>query len=520
MTDILIKITSYLSELNSKLILNPLTKNEENKIIEDIKLNLKFPECFDKSFTSNKSQIVTSLTKIIVKNHIYTTAIDFNQDNQLISDYQKKINIMSLSKKYKLAPLYLLNIIFKKKYSQSILQINKNLHILDTNDYYSLKTARLHDNYTLKTNVNMDDLVYKEYIKNLLYKLKIKFIVFEFWFEILYSNKYKWICFSSDYGSCLEKKYPNEFNKNMDFLNNKYKNDGSGIVFYANNFCIGLDSKYASESISISNIYLPIDENILDLKNFTNTDITKQGDFYKCAIQSKTDKVTEHNYYKYYPLFLEKYRELIKFKPKYTYAMIEIGIDHYRSLKLWEKYFPTTYIYGLDIGYKDKKFNYEIFQCDQSNLDELVKISDKIIDESKQVFFIIDDGSHHPDHQLLTFDLFFDKLLCYGGCYIIEDIETSYWSKNDIYGYKTNFGYLNKNSIIEQIKNLIDDVNGKFMNSENKNINDKRINNVISKSTRNLISNIFFGQNNIIIMKKTLNDLDIDKHEYRFSENL
>lgn len=515
MSDILIKITSNLSESNSE------TENQENKIIQGIKSNLKFPECFDKSFSSNKSKIIATITKIIVKNHIYTTALDFNQHEQLISDYKNKINIMILSKKYKLAPLYLLNIIFKKKYSHSILHINKNKNILDNYDFNSFKIAKSHDDYTLESNtnkyINKDELEYKEYIKHFLHKLKIKFIVFEFWFEVSNSTQYKWISFSNDYGACLEKKYPNEFDKNINFLTNNY---GPGIIFYSNNFCENLNSNSSSNSNSNKNIYLPVDKNIVDLKNIINPDTTKQGDFYKFAIESKTDKVTHHNYYKYYPLFLEKYRELIKSKTKYTNAMIEIGINHYRSLKLWEKYFPTAYIYGLDIGFKDKKSNYEVFQCDQSNLDELTKVSDKIIEENKQVFFIIDDGSHHPDHQIMTFDLFFDKLLCYGGCYIIEDIETSYWSKNDIYGYKTNFGYLNKNSAIEQTKNLIDDINGEFMNLENKNIQDGIIGNTISKSTRNLISNIFFGQNNIIILKKTLDDLDINKREYRFGENL
>ena len=499
----------------------PINLNDENKIIENITSKLKFPECFDKSFGNELNfddlLIIKTLIRIIVKNIIFTNASDFNSHDELIQDYKNKINIMDLSKKYKLAPLYLLNIIFKKKYSHSIIYINKNKNIMNDYDYNSFTKAKSHDDYTLEPNIymNKDWLEYKEYIKHFLYKLKIKFIEHDYWFEISDSinNKLKWICFSNDYGACLEKKYSNELNKNIDFLTNKY-NMYQGIIFYSNNFCDNLDT---TNWISV---YLSFDKKIISMKNFINLDTTKQGDFYKFGIQSKTDKVTHHNYYKYYPLFLEKYRELIKSKSKYSHAMIEIGINHYRSLKLWEKYFPSAYIYGLDIGFKDKKNHYEIFQCDQSNLNELEKVSDKIIDENKEIFFIIDDGSHHPAHQLMTFDLFFDKLLCYGGCYIIEDIETSYWSKNDIYGYETNFGYLNEKSAIEQTKNLIDDINGEFMNQTNKNIQDDKFKNLISKSTRNLISGIFYGQNNIIILKKTLDDLDMGKREYRFGENL
>lgn len=523
MTDILAKIKSNLLEFIS----NPIDLEDENKIIKNITLNLKFPECFAKSYindieSDSYSKITKTLTRIIVKNHIFTHALDFNKQEELIQEYKKKINIMELSKKYKLAPLYLLNIIFKKKYSQSIIHINKNKNILDNYDYNSFTKAKTYDDYTLETNIfaNSNWLEYKEYIKHFLYKLKIKFIEYEYWFEIddFVTNtneiSYKWICFLNDYGNCIEKKYPDIINDNINFVKQKY-NTNAGIIFYSNNFCNGLDSPLCTP------IYLPINNKIVNIKNIINLDTTKKGDFYKFGIESKTDKVTHHNYYKYYPLFLEKYRQLIKnSKSSYSYAMIEIGINHYRSLKLWEKYFPSTYIYGLDIGFSDKKNHYEIFKCDQSNLDELTKISDKIIDEDKQIFFIIDDGSHHPAHQLLTFNLFFDKLLCYGGCYIIEDIETSYWSKNDIYGYETNFGYLNSNSAIEQTKNLIDDINGEFMTKSNKNLLDIRFKNQISDSARNLISGIFFGQNNIIILKKTLDDLDMNKREYRFGENL
>ena len=285
-------------------------------------------------------------------------------------------------------------------------------------------------------------------------------------------------------------------------------------MLFENNFCSEL-----SFGDLIQIIFLSIDNNFL-ANNITIKETSKDGDFYKFGIESKTDKVTHHHYWKYYPLFLEKYRKIISNNKNIKYGMIEIGINHYRSIKLWEKYFPESFIYGLDIGFDGKSKNYEIFKCDQSDLNQLTNITDIIIKQNKTIFLIIDDGSHHPDHQIKTFNLLFDKLLGYGGCYIIEDIETSYWTKNDIYGYETKFGYKNKNSAIEITKNFIDDVNSEFLSEDNKKTHTDDFNLKINPYVRSLISNIFFGQNNIIITKKNLEDLEINKRDYRFSNNL
>jgi len=76
--------------------------------------------------------------------------------------------------------------------------------------------------------------------------------------------------------------------------------------------------------------------------------------------------------------------------------------------------------------------------------------------------FINDDGSHIPEHQLLTFNTLFPKLEV-GGVYIIEDIETSYWTKEGLYGYETKYGLGHPKSIIEIFKNAVDGVNHKYL---------------------------------------------------------
>lgn len=68
---------------------------------------------------------------------------------------------------------------------------------------------------------------------------------------------------------------------------------------------------------------------------------------------------------------------------------------------------------------------------------------------------IVDDGSHVPWHQLLTFEIMFETWLKPGGIYIIEDVETSYLDGTNprIYGYDIiDAGLGKKGSVVEKFK--------------------------------------------------------------------
>lgn len=78
--------------------------------------------------------------------------------------------------------------------------------------------------------------------------------------------------------------------------------------------------------------------------------------------------------------------------------------------------------------------------------------------------FIIDDGSHYPDHQLLTFQYFFEHGLKPGGVYIIEDIEQNYWYQGESYGFFHSFGKDHPKSVITVFKKVVDVVNREFAN--------------------------------------------------------
>lgn len=261
-----------------------------------------------------------------------------------------------------------------------------------------------------------------------------------------------------------------------------------------------------------------------------------------------TDKITHHGYHRYYPLYLERFRLISE-----PWGMLEIGIDESKSLEMWVKYFPSNvFIYGLDIGVSRYGERYHIFQADQSKVNELESIITTLTSTSTTttttsssslsttstlttlttqqnpsiplnlpIHFILDDGSHIPEHQVLTFNLFFPSLLSPGGVYIIEDIETSYWTHGKLYGYSLQYGYHHSNSLIEIFKDLVDDINTEFLIQQNRNRQDSQLRRIFSFDTRLWISTITFGQNCVIITKKTIEEKnEYSNRRYRYDRNL
>lgn len=211
----------------------------------------------------------------------------------------------------------------------------------------------------------------------------------------------------------------------------------------------------------------------------------------------KTDKVFQHHYEESYPIYLEK------FKDKKT-SILEIGLKPsggMASLGLWLDLFPNMFIYGFDKVTPDEQSErYSILQCDQSKISDLKRCKEKI---NHTVSIIIDDGSHIPEHQLLTFNEYF-TILEVGGVYIIEDIETSYWTKNECYGYQTRYGKGHEKSIIEIFKEAIDGVNYEFSQSSDGRVKHQKE-----------IESICFHKNCIVITKR-----EPETRKYRYERKL
>lgn len=196
---------------------------------------------------------------------------------------------------------------------------------------------------------------------------------------------------------------------------------------------------------------------------------------------SKSDKIHYHGYHRIYPWFLGHFRNK-------QVTLLEIGVDKSESLKLWGNYFKNISLHGIDIDKID--FNDPriiLHKIDQSNKNDLNLFAKNV---NTDFDIIIDDGSHVPEHQLLTLNTLW-KLLKPGGIYIIEDIETSFWGKSSIYGYNFNSKVINT---LEICKNLINQIYSEFNKSKK---NFKYVNNVAED-----LEMITFAYNSIILIKK------------------
>jgi len=210
---------------------------------------------------------------------------------------------------------------------------------------------------------------------------------------------------------------------------------------------------------------------------------------YEIGSALKTDKIIHHRYDLAYSRYLESFRDT-------HFNMLEIGVESSLSIDMWKEYFPKSFIYGIDIFAEFKDSRSKCFKLDQSSSEDLQIAVDNI----PKCKFIIDDGSHHPAHQCMTFTKFFEELLEDGGVYIIEDIECNYWeSSSEMYGY--NRGHFN---FIDVLKTYPDKINQEFSGIDNS-LN---------------IATVTFAQNCVIITKQTKEESMLFSREYRYKDKL
>jgi hypothetical protein len=208
-------------------------------------------------------------------------------------------------------------------------------------------------------------------------------------------------------------------------------------------------SNYSIKTLSYDNLKLSANTDMEGTLQFSHQ---YKNTFENIGIKYNCDKVTHHQYHLIYPAHIDRFKDR-------KINIFEIGVHHGNSFKLWCEYFNNANVYGLDINtsYEDKRGT--IFKGDQTDLNLL----SNIVDELKVASLIIDDGSHNPSHQLITFHYLFVNLLENDGIYIIEDIETSYWNpQNSLYGYE--IGYLN---IVDYFTKLNHQVNSKYNGYDN-----------------------------------------------------
>jgi hypothetical protein len=144
----------------------------------------------------------------------------------------------------------------------------------------------------------------------------------------------------------------------------------------------------------------------------------------KLAEKYYVDKCPKYNHYytpEYHKLLNEKkYSSMLEIGIGYPELMKKFTCNNYKSgasLFMWRDYFKDCIIHGADIkNFTINEENIVIHQCDQSNCESLETMMNTI----GIMDFIIDDGSHILEHQILTFQTL--NKYC-NDMYIIEDIQ-------------------------------------------------------------------------------------------------
>ncbi len=177
------------------------------------------------------------------------------------------------------------------------------------------------------------------------------------------------------------------------------------------------------EDVFYQKIYYPLSDNKITLQD-AYVGVEKDGHYFSrfnsldaIGTETGTDKCSlQHDYLRKYELFLQHFKD----EP---IMLMELGVFHGESLKMWENYFQLAQIVGVDINHECKKYaseRTEILTDDLSKLDNLNKIGAQY-----QPDIIVEDASHLWSHQIKAFVALFPYLQ-HGGIYIMEDIGTNF----------------------------------------------------------------------------------------------
>ena len=162
-----------------------------------------------------------------------------------------------------------------------------------------------------------------------------------------------------------------------------------------------------------------------------------RNDLDRLAVHHGSDKFGSHYYTNHYHSCFAPIRD----RPL---ELLEIGIGGYddpssggASLRMWKDYFPAAQIYGLD-WYEKPGVAEDRIRTYQGSQTDPVAMARILADTPDQAFdIIIDDGSHRNEHVIATFMMMFQYVKP-GGWYVVEDMQTAYWSDHGGNSYDLN----------------------------------------------------------------------------------
>lgn len=127
-----------------------------------------------------------------------------------------------------------------------------------------------------------------------------------------------------------------------------------------------------------------------------------------------------HHYFDVYHRHLERYRGKAP-------VVVEIGVAAGGSLPMWHWYFGRgTRLIGIDVDPACRQFADDkttIMIGDQANRRFLAEVRVQV----PHIDILIDDGGHHMDQQIATFEELYPHVDA-NGVYLCEDTHTSLWS--------------------------------------------------------------------------------------------
>lgn len=133
----------------------------------------------------------------------------------------------------------------------------------------------------------------------------------------------------------------------------------------------------------------------------------------------RTDKTTLHSYGDFYG------REFARFRDE-PIALLEIGVWHGGSLRLWRECFPRAeVIVGIDL-FLSQVVDAASLRAAGVTLMEGYAYCPETAARVGEFDIIIDDGDHRQDSQVRLLELYLPHLNP-GGVLVIEDVQSSEW---------------------------------------------------------------------------------------------
>ena len=141
---------------------------------------------------------------------------------------------------------------------------------------------------------------------------------------------------------------------------------------------------------------------------------------------------------------------------------LEIGVQNGGSMRMWRDFFgPEAVIFGIDIDPKCARLNGKHGQVRIGSQADRLFLAE-VVSEMGGLDLVIDDGSHVMEHIRASLDELYPRL-SEGGCYMVEDLHTSYWP--DWGG-----GRRSRNNFFRVVAQMVEDLHSPYHGAEVANV--------------------------------------------------